>query len=154
MAHAAPLSYSVRSRSTAHGSATIDLAGTAIDVDSSWAGEPNDLPGPAELLAAAFSACLLKNLERAGQLLGFDYERAELDVTTLRQDTPPRFVSITYEMRITTSEPARRIELLHQNLRKFGTVYNTLAAVCDVHGTVVATESSRSRDTAAATLGE
>ncbi|MGW3071332.1 hypothetical protein [Kitasatospora sp. NPDC001132] len=28
-------------------------------------------------------------------------------------------------------------DLLHQNLRRFGTVYNTLAAVCDVDGTVV-----------------
>jgi hypothetical protein len=26
--------------------------------------------------------------------------------------------------------------LVHANLRKFGTVFNTLAAVCDVHGTV------------------
>lgn len=32
------------------------------------------------------------------------------------------------------------MELLHRNLRQYGTVYNTLAAVCDVHGRVVAVQ--------------
>ena len=138
MAAAASLSYSVHARSQAHGSAEIDVAGSTIDVDSGWGRDPDGLPGPAELLAAAFSACLLKNLERAGQLLDFHYERAEVDVTAVRQDSPPRFVEISYEMRIATHEPLHRIELVHKNLQKFGTVYNTLAAVCDVHGDIVA----------------
>ncbi|MEO8261695.1 MAG: OsmC family protein [Pseudolysinimonas sp.] len=136
----APLTYSVHGRSVAHGSAEIDVASETLQVDSGWARDPTGLPGPAELLAAAFSACLLKNLERAGQLLGFEYERAEIDVTAVRQDSPPRFVEIRYELRIATGEPERRIDLLHRNLRDFGTVYNTLAAVCDVNGTVVAAE--------------
>lgn len=138
MAQTAPLRYSVHARSQAHGSAEIDVADSTIDVDSGWGRDPNGLPGPAELLAAAFAACLLKNLERAGQLLDFHYERAELDVTAIRQDSPPRFVAITYELRIATHEPPHRIELVHKNLQKFGTVYNTLAAVCEVHGEVVA----------------
>lgn len=45
----------------------------------------------------------------------------------------------TYEMRITTDEPPRRIDLVHRNLRKFGTVYNTLAAVCQIDGQLTAT---------------
>lgn len=144
MTSAAPLSYSVRGRAEADGSAEIGVANETLKVDTGWGREPNGLPGPAELLAAAFSACLLKNLERAGQLLGFEYERAEVDVTATRQDSPPRFVEIQYELRISTSEPDRRIDLIHRNLRDFGTVYNTLAAVCDVHGTVVAAKISSS----------
>ena len=151
MPTAAPLTYSVHSRSVAHGAAEIDVASETLKVDSSWARDPNGLPGPAELLAAAFSACLLKNLERAGQLLDFDYERAELDVVAVRQDTPPRFVEIRYEMRITTSEPERRIDLIHKNLRNFGTVYNTLAAVCDVHGHVIAVDGASGTDYPAST---
>ena len=58
-----------------------------------------------------------------------------------RQDAPPKFVSVMYDLRVTTDEPGRRVELVHTNLRKFGTVYNTLAAVGDVHGTLTATST-------------
>lgn len=135
-----PLTYSVRARAIAAGSAEIDLADQTMRVDNSWGGEPTGLPGPAELLAAAFTSCLLKSLERASQLLDFEYERAEVDVTARREDVPPRFVEIAYEIRIATAEPDRRVDLIHKNLRNFGTVYNTLAAVCDVHGTMVRIE--------------
>ncbi|MFN2319996.1 MAG: OsmC family protein, partial [Dermatophilaceae bacterium] len=101
-----------------------------------WGTPPGELPGPADLLGAAFAACMLKNLARAGSLLGFVYTEAEVDVVLHRQDTPPKFTEITYDLRITTDEPQRRIDLVHANLSKFGTVYNTLAAVCDVHGEV------------------
>lgn len=39
---------------------------------------------------------------------------------------------------LVTDESPRRIELLHENLRRYGTVYNTLAVVCELDGTVVA----------------
>ncbi len=110
----------------------------AIPVDAAWA--ETDLPGepgPAELLAGAFAACLMKNLERSGALLSFRYERADVDVRARRQDVPPRFVEIEYELRLVTDETPRRVDLVHRNLRQYGTVYNTLAAVCDVHGRVV-----------------
>lgn len=129
----------MHARTAQPGTAHVDFAGATISFDSSWASEPSGLPGPAELLAAAFSACLLKNLERASQLLDFQYDRAEVDVIARRQDSPPRFVEITYAMRITTDEPQRRIDLVHRNLRKFGTVYNTLAAVCQIDGQLTAT---------------
>ena len=136
--NASPLTYSVAAHTTRPGTAEVDAGSVTIAIDASWAEGPSGLPGPAELLASAFSACLLKNLERAGQLLDFHYENAEVDVVARRQDSPPKFVEVSYEMRITTSEPQRRIDLIHLNLRKFGTVYNTLAAVCEVHGTLVA----------------
>lgn len=131
-----PLSYTIVARTSEPGSAEIAFGGEVLRIDRSWGAEPSGLPGPAELLAASFSACLLKNLERAGQLLGFHYDGAEVEVVARRQDDPPRFVEISYRMRVSTDEPARRIDLIHRNLQKFGTVYNTLAAVCDVHGTL------------------
>ncbi|GAA4372595.1 OsmC family protein [Agromyces bauzanensis] len=135
---AAPSTYSVHAMSTNGGSAAVTAGNETIPFDASWGrDEPSGLPGPAELLAGAFTACLLKNLERAGALLGFSYESAEVDVVARRQDAPPKFVELRYELRIVTSETQHRVDLVHQNLRKFGTVYNTLAAVCDVDGTVV-----------------
>ena len=134
---APPSSYTVHGEG-AGGSATVRAGSGTIAFDASWGGEPSGLPGPAELLASAFTACMLKNLERAGSLLGFSYEHAEVDVTARRQDAPPKFVELSYEMRITTTETQHRVDLVHRNLRSYGTVFNTLAEVCDVHGTVVA----------------
>lgn len=132
------LTYTVRGRTTAHETARIDAGSETIRFDSSWASRPSGLPGPAELLAGSFAACLLKNMERAGQLLDFHYGSAEVEVTVRRQDDPPRFVEVSYEMTVTTDESPRRLDLVHRNLQKYGTVYNTLAAVCDVHGTLAA----------------
>lgn len=134
-----PTTYHVQAHSTAGGSASVTMGNQTVPVDASWGvTEPSGLPGPAQLLAAAFSACLMKNLERSGAILRFGYQRADIDVRARRQDAPPMFVEIEYQVRIVTDEDERRVNLLHRNLRQFGTVYNTLAAVCDVHGTVVA----------------
>lgn len=133
----APTDYRVTARSApgARGSATV--AGSTIPFDATWGRPYAGLPGPADLLATAFSACLLKNLARARVLMGFDYTDAEVEVIATRQDSPPQFVAIHYTLRVTTSESNRRIELMHRNLAKFGTIYNTLAAACDVSGEVV-----------------
>ena len=140
---AAPSEYTVHGRSARGGSGTLTARTVSIPFDASWgADEPSGLPGPAELLAGAFSACMLKNLERAGSMLAFSYESAEVDVVARRQDTPPRFVEVTYELRVTTSETQHRVDLVHRNLQKFGTVYNMIAAACDVHGTAVAVAPS------------
>jgi len=133
-----PTTYQVRARSLAHSDASVDVGTQTLPVDASWASaEPSGLPGPAELLSAAFAACLMKNLERSSAIMKFHYQRADIDVTARRQDNPPKFVEIEYEVRLVTDEDERRVDLLHRNLRQFGTVHNTLAAVCDVHGTVV-----------------
>lgn len=132
-----PTTYTVHARSTGE-VAEVIAADEAIGIDARWGAEPAGLPGPAELLAAAFAACLLKNLERSRSMLSFSYEHAEVRVVAHRQDAPPKFVGISYELTIATDESERRVELVHRNLQKFGTVYNTLAAVCDVHGDVVA----------------
>ncbi len=128
--------YRVSARTDASGAAVIDAAGSPVLFNADWESTVEGLPGPAELLAGAFAACLLKNLSRSRALLGFEYDAAEVDVAVEREERPPRFVSVGYTLRVTTDEPERRVELMHTNLRKFGTVYNTLAAVCDVHGSV------------------
>ncbi len=118
------------------GAASVTAGEASLTIDTRWGAEVVGEPGPADLLAAAFAACLLKNLARCHELLGFRYTEAHVEVIARRQDSPPRFVAITYTVRVATDEPDRRVELAHQNLRKFGTVYNTLAAVCDVQGSM------------------
>ncbi|HEY0949839.1 OsmC family protein [Nocardioides sp.] len=135
----APQTYRIHGRSVAGGDAHVEAATVTVPFDAGWNAPSKGLPGPAELLACSLAACLLKNLARAGALLSFDYDDAEVEVTARRQDTPPKFVEMTYVLRVTTDEPERRVKLLHSNLSRFGTIYNTLASACDVHGEVVAT---------------
>lgn len=99
--------------------------------------EPSEtIAGPAELLLSAFAACLLKNVERVSRLLPFAYQDVAVQVQAERQEHPPRFTQIRYVLRLTTNEPPHRVELLHRNLAKFGTVYNTLATGADVQGEI------------------
>lgn len=95
-------------------------------------------PGPAELLCASLAACLLKNIERFSEMLPFDYEVASVGVTAERQDAPPRMVRMHYRIEVVTDEPDHRVELLHRNIRRFGTITNTLAAACDLDGDLTA----------------
>jgi len=139
---AAPTIYTVTAASIAGaGPAQVHTGQETIDLDASWGKAPSGLPGPAHLLAAALAACLLKNLARAEDLLSFSYQRAEVQVTARRQDVPPKFTEFTYQLRLVTDEPQRRLDLLQRNLAGYGTVYNTLAATCEVHGSVVAVPS-------------
>lgn len=106
-------------------------------IDLDWRGVPSTLPGPGELLAGALATCLLTNLDRAASLLGVHYDAAEVEVTARRQDRPARYVGIDYELRVTTEEPARLVHLVHRNACWHGSVFNTIASVCHVDGSVV-----------------
>jgi len=98
----------------------------AIALDTDLAGNPMAF-NPAELLLAALSACMIKSIERVTPLLKFQLRGVEVRVHGVRQDVPPRLESITYEIVVDTDESGRRLEPLHDNVRKFGTVFNTVA---------------------------
>ena len=61
---------------------------------------------------------------------------AEVTLRGLRQDSLPKMASIEYTLTVDTDESDKRLELLHQNVMKFGTVYNTLAAGTAISGTI------------------
>jgi uncharacterized OsmC-like protein len=87
-----------------------------------------DAFNPAELLLAAVAACMIKGIERVTPMLQFQLRGVEVRLRGARQDSPPKMASIEYTLTVDTDENDRRLELLHQNVVKFGTVYNTLAA--------------------------
>jgi uncharacterized OsmC-like protein len=95
-------------------------------------------PGPAELLCASLAACLLKNIERYSELLPFEYQAAAVAVEAERQNSPPKMTRMHYRIEIVTDEPQTRVELLHKNIRKYGTITNTLATGCELTGEMVA----------------
>src|SRR6185295_8627063 len=96
-----------------------------------------DAFNPAELLLAALSACMLKGIERVAPMLKFEFRSVAVRVHGVRQDVPPRMERIDYEIQVDTDEPDRRLELLHENVRKFGTVFNTVAPGTQLSGVMI-----------------
>lgn len=133
--------YRVTAVTNGDGTSSITTKRQHIGVDSSPS-QSDELPGPADLLTAAFAACALKNVERFGEILQLDWRAARIVVDAERQDSPPKITTIRYRLEIDTDEPDQRVDLLHRNITKHGTIYNTLAATCDVTGELVAIRSS------------
>jgi uncharacterized OsmC-like protein len=104
-----------------------------IELDIDLAGRP-DAFNPAELLLAALSACMIKGIERVVPILKFDMRGVQVIVDGVRQDAPPKLESIRYEIIVDTEESEQRLQLLHDNVKKFGTVFNTVAPGTDLTG--------------------
>jgi len=96
-----------------------------------------DAFNPAELLLAAVGACMIKGIERIAPMNHFKYRGVEVRLHGVRQDSPPFMASITYEMIVDTDEDNRRLALMHHNVRKYGTVSNTIAAATKLEGRIV-----------------
>lgn len=121
-----PLTFDISARRIdAHGSsAHCKDADIALDTDL---GGRRDAFNPAELLLAALSACIIKGIERVTPILKFQLRGVEVHVHGVRQDVPPRMESIAYEIVVDSDERDHRLELLHDNVKKYGTVFNTVA---------------------------
>lgn len=106
-----------------------------VTLDTSLAGR-DDALNPAELLLAALAGCIIKGIERVTPMLSFDLAGVEVRLHAARQDAPPRITTIDYEILVDTAETDRRLELLHTNVRKYGTISNTLAEAVTLNGTI------------------
>jgi uncharacterized OsmC-like protein len=112
-------------RIDAHGSvASCKDATVSLDTDVNG---QQDAFNPAELFLAAIAACMIKGIERVTPMLKFDIRGVEVHLRGVRQDSPPKMTSIDYELIVDTDEDDHRLDLLHQNVRKYGTISNTVA---------------------------
>ncbi|EYD73836.1 hypothetical protein Rumeso_04609 [Rubellimicrobium mesophilum DSM 19309] len=129
------LEYRVAARRIdAHGSvATTKQAEVVLDTDV--AGRV-DAFNPAELFLASIAACMIKGVERVTPMLHFQLRGVEVTLHGVRQDSPPKMISVTYELVVDTDEDDRRLELLHTNVRKYGTISNTVAEVTHLEGVI------------------
>lgn len=126
--------YQVKAQATASGDAEIHINDSRIAFGITP--EAADLPNPVELVLSAFAACCLKNVERFSKMLRFEYERAEITVQGFRQDKPSKLAEISYELQVFTNDESFKAALLQKNIEKHSTVYNTLAASCEVSGSI------------------
>ena len=106
-----------------------------LTLDTDVNGRP-DAFNPAELFLASIAACMIKGIERMIPLLKFQLRGVEVKLHGVRQDSPPKMVAITYELIVDTEEDDRRLALLHANVRKYGTISNTVAAAAKLEGTI------------------
>lgn len=118
-----------------HGS-TASCKEAEIVLDTDVSGRA-DAFNPAELFLAAIAACMIKGVERAIPILKFDLRGVEVKLHGVRQDSPPKMVTVNYELIVDTDESEHRLELLHKNVLKFGTISNTVATALQLAGRIV-----------------
>ena len=129
------MTFDVRSERISHEVSVSFCKDAKIDLDTNLAGNPNAF-NPAELLLAALSACMIKGIERVAPMLKFEFSGVDIKLHGVRQDVPPKMETITYEIIVDTNEDDHRLELLHKNLKQYGTVFNTVAPGTDLTGTI------------------
>lgn len=129
------LEYRVSARRLdAHGSeATTKDATLTLDTDIKGRA---DAFNPAELFLASIAACMIKGIERTAPMIHFAFRGVEVRLHGLRQDAPPMMVSVDYELIVDTDEDDRRLDLLHTNVRKYGTISNTVSKALKLEGTI------------------
>lgn len=129
------MEYSVKARRIdAHGSiASTGAAKILLDTDVSGRA---DAFNPAQLFLASIAACMIKGINRVTPILKFELRGVEVRLHAVRQDNPPKIQCVEYEILVDTDENDHRLELLHSNVRKFGTISNTVAESTRLSGII------------------
>jgi uncharacterized OsmC-like protein len=135
MADTKPLEYRVAARRLDAHASLATCKGASITLDTDLAGRKDAL-NPAELLLAALAACMLKGIERVTPMMKFKLRGVEVRLHGVRQDAPPKMASIDYEIFVDSDESDRRLDLLHYNVKKYGTVFNTISPGTQLTGTL------------------
>jgi uncharacterized OsmC-like protein len=128
------MNYSISGNLVAHQKATFTSKQTTISFGIR--NDQDQLPNPAELLLGAFASCCLKNIERFSNTSKFNYESAQIEVIGERQERPTKIIAIKYIIHIKSEDTNLNLALLHKNIQKFGTIYNTLKETCEVSGEI------------------
>lgn len=129
------LEYTVEARRIDAAGSTAQCKQASLRIDSSLAGSL-DAFNPAELFLAALAGCIIKGIERVTPMLHFELRGVDVRLRAVRQDSPPRIASVQYEITVDTDESEQRLELLHTNVRKYGTIYNTVSDAVALSGTL------------------
>ena len=135
MADGVMIEYRIEARRVNSHGATATTKVAEILLDTDIKGRP-DAFNPAELLLAAVAACMIKGVERVTPMLQFEFTDFEVKLNGFRQDNPPKMTLIEYELIIETTESDQRLDLLHKNVRKYGTISNTVADATRLEGTI------------------
>ena len=129
------LEYRVNARRLDADGSVASCKDATVSLDTDVNGR-QDAFNPAEAFLAAIPACMIKGIERVTPVLNFDLRGVEVHLRGIRQDSPPKMTSIDYELIVDTDENDHRLDLLHQNVRKCGTISNTVTTATRLQGVV------------------
>lgn len=129
------MKYSIKAQSESKNNALVNIKQTEI-IFGITQDSVDNFANPAELYLVAFSACILKNVERFSELMNYEYSKAEITVKAERLENPPRMDLIEYELKIYSQDNNLNIKLLKKNIEKYGTIYNTVKATCSITGNI------------------
>ena len=129
------MKYSINGNSLSHLKASFTVKENKFDFGITK--DHDNLANPVELLLGSFAACCLKNVERFSDILHFDYESARIEIIGDRQEKPTKLIAIKYIIYIKSKDQALNLELLHKNIQKYGTIYNTLKETISISGEVL-----------------
>ena len=129
------MKYQVHADSIAKDNASIQIKQSSIDFGIT-SQSADSLPNPAELFLGSLSACMLKNLERFSILMKFNYTKASIHIEAKRNEKPPSMEAIKYDLKIYSQEKHINVPLLLKNIENYGTIYNTIKAVCEIEGSI------------------
>lgn len=129
------MNYQIKASSISNQDAAIQIKESNIDFGTTEK-TAETLPNPAEIFLGAFSACMLKNVERFSTMMKFTYTKAMVEVSATRLEKPPRMDNIIYKLTIHSTDKELNTALLKKNLEQFGTIYNTVKLSCTISGTI------------------
>ena len=129
------LSFSLEAKRNDSSGSLVTAKSAELTIDTSLAGRPEAL-NPVELLLASQAACFIKGIERLAPTLEFDFRGVKVFLEADRPENEARIAQIRYRVIIETDESDQRIALMHKNLQKQGTIYNTLSAGTELVGSV------------------
>ncbi|MFN3627846.1 MAG: OsmC family protein [Parvibaculum sp.] len=135
------LEYTLTARRVDSSGSIASAKSAEVVLDTGLAGRTDAL-NPAELLLASLAACMIKGAERVSPMLNFQLRNMSVRLHAVRVNAPPSIKTINYEIIVESDEPDRRLELLHTNIRKFGTISNTLASVVQLAGSIRRSDTS------------
>ncbi len=76
----------------------------------------------------------------------FKLSGVDVQMNGIRQDVPPCMESIDYVILVDTDESDHRLELLHGNVKKYGTVFNSVAPGTRLSGVMQRADKSHKPD--------
>lgn len=129
------MKYHIKASSVFNQDAQIHIKQSNIDFGTT-SKTADTLPNPAELFLGAFSACMLKNVERFSGMMSFSYTKANVKVSATRLEHPPRMDTIEYNLTIYSNDEKLNTDLLKKNIEKHGTIFNTVKLACSISGTI------------------
>lgn len=118
------------------GPTTVSAKQAELAIDTSLAGSQTEL-NPVELLLASQAACFIKGIERVAPTLNFSFSKVKVFLEAKRPETEARITDLAYRIEIETDESDARLELLHKNLKRQGTIYNTISTTTNMHGEII-----------------